>query len=219
LHIRRLPGEVAIGLAHSINNILTAISVSAELLQMDPATLGPQAAHDILAAVDRGTQLVHRLYALSAGGDPPKSEPVALADLCHGVLQLLEPQLSRQSIAVESRVPPEARVMGDSSMLQQVVMNLTINSIHAMPDGGTLTLSVRTGGGKVALCVGDTGCGIPPEHIDRIFLPFFTTRSGSTGTGLGLSSSLTMVRAMGGDIAVESQVGKGSVFVVRLPEV
>ena len=96
-------------------------------------------------------------------------------------------------------------------------MNLVINALHAMTTGDTLTLRARGSGATVDLEVCDTGVGIMPEHMGQLFTPFFTTKASDLGTGLGLSTSLQMVRAMQGEIRAESKVGVGSTFIVRLP--
>ncbi|MDF2627116.1 MAG: putative Histidine kinase [Symbiobacteriaceae bacterium] len=210
-------GQVSAGAAHNINNILAAISVSAELLNLDPVALGPYVSRDILAAVDRGSGIVKRLYRLAGRGDKPKLEPVIAADAFCEVLQLVAPQCVSKGITVVKEIPPALQVLADSSMLHQVLMNLIINALQAMPAEGTLTLRAREYGAAVDLEVSDTGDGIPPEHVERLFTPFFTTKANHQGTGLGLSTSLQMVRTMHGDILVQSAVGVGSTFTVRLP--
>ncbi|HYF79314.1 MAG TPA: PAS domain S-box protein [Symbiobacteriaceae bacterium] len=210
-------GQVAAGAAHNINNILAAISVSAELLNLDAATLGPIVAKDILAAVERGSGITRKLYRLAGHGDRPKLEPVRASEAFREVLQLVEPQFARKGITVVQEVPGDALVRADAGLLHQVLMNLVINALQAMTAGDTLTLRARVLGATVDLEVRDTGVGIMPEHMGQLFTPFFTTRASDLGTGLGLSTSLQMVRAMQGEIRAESRVGVGSTFVVRLP--
>ena len=92
-----------------------------------------------------------------------------------------------------------------------------LNAYPAMPDGGTLPLPTRTVGSELQVVFADTGTGIPPENVQNIFDPFFTTKEVGEGTGLGLSVSYGIIKAHGGDIEVESQVGKGTTFVIKLP--
>lgn len=210
-------GQVAAGAAHNINNVLAAISVSAELLNLDAAALGPIVAKDILAAVERGSAIVKRLYRLAGRGDRARLELLPAGEAFRGLLQIVEPQFARKGIAVVQEGPADVLVLADANLLGQVLMNLVINALHAMNSGGTLTLRVREHQTMVDLEVSDTGHGIAPEYMDRLFTPFFTTKTSDMGTGLGLSTSLQMVRAMHGEILVESAVGGGSTFTVRLP--
>lgn len=210
-------GQVAAGAAHNINNVLAAIAVSAELLSLDAASLGPIVGKDILAAVERGSGIVKKLYRMAGRGDKPKLELLSVRELFQGVLQLVQPQFTRKQVAVTQEVPAGAQVLGDAGLLHQVLMNLVINALHAMSAGDTLTLRFREQGETVALEVSDTGHGIAPEHMKRLFTPFFTTKVNDHGTGLGLSTSRQMVRAMQGEILVESKVGVGSTFTVQLP--
>jgi len=99
----------------------------------------------------------------------------------------------------------------------QVLVNLVKNAVDAMPGGGTLTLTTRHRGSGAALAVGDTGCGIPADRLDRIFMPFFTTKEPGKGTGLGLSVSYAIIRSFGGTVRVDSAPGAGSTFTIELP--
>jgi signal transduction histidine kinase len=143
---------------------------------------------------------------------------VDLRHLLEGTCELLKGELAKQQISVVPSFAPDVpQVMADPEQLQQVFLNLLLNAIQAMPQGGSiiLTTSVGAEGEEVQITVADTGRGIPPEHLSRIFDPFFTTKE--AGTGLGLAVSDRLVRAQGGRIAVRSEPGKGSVFTVVLP--
>jgi two-component system, NtrC family, sensor kinase len=218
LHSARLAavGQLAAGVAHNINNILTIISVNAELLGLDQAATGSQVSQDILTAVDRGEAMVKSLHALAGGNIEPVLRPVRVIDLVHSGLLLIKPKLSQHNIRVHVDVDEQIQVLADLTLIRQVMLNLVINSTHAMEAGGCLTLAARASGDLVEFDVTDTGCGIPPENLERIFTPFFTTRDSKGGTGLGLPTSLSMVKAMGGDILVRSRPGDGSTFTVRL---
>jgi signal transduction histidine kinase len=119
--------------------------------------------------------------------------------------------------AVRAYDPAVAPLVTDRNQLVQVLVNLVKNAVDAMPGGGTLTLTTQHQGDHVAVAVRDTGCGIPADQLDRIFMPFYTTKEPGRGTGLGLSVSYTIIRTFGGDLRVDSAPGTGSTFTVVLP--
>jgi signal transduction histidine kinase len=133
-------------------------------------------------------------------------------------LQLFESQLHGLPIklkhAIDGPLPP---VTGNRGRLQQVVMNLLLNAVDAMPDGGDVTLRAASRSGRVTIEIADTGVGIPREHLERIYDPFFTTKPRGKGTGLGLSLSYGIVKEHAGTLTVESRPGEGSRFTVSLP--
>jgi signal transduction histidine kinase len=108
-------------------------------------------------------------------------------------------------------------VYADPAQFGQVVLNILLNAIHAITPPGRITVATRLKGKNVEVVFSDTGKGIPEEHLHKIFDPFFTTKDASRGTGLGLAVSYGIIKKHGGDIGVESAVGKGTVFTVRLP--
>jgi two-component system NtrC family sensor kinase len=108
-------------------------------------------------------------------------------------------------------------VYADPAQVGQVVLNLLLNAIHAITPPGKIEIATRKSNGFVEMVFRDTGKGIPEDHLRRIFDPFFTTKHASKGTGLGLAVSYGIIKKHGGDIAVESAVGKGSTFIVRMP--
>jgi len=135
-------------------------------------------------------------------------------------LGLFEPHLRGRRIDLVRRIEgPLYRVNGNRGRLQQVLMNLLLNAVDAMPDGGRVTVSARGASGRVQIEVGDTGCGISAEHLDRIYDPFFTTKPRGQGTGLGLSVSYGIVKEHSGTLSAESSPGEGARFVVSLPAV
>ena len=140
--------------------------------------------------------------------------------MVHDTLKLVRNQLTLSGIQVEEDFPPGLPpFQGDRKSLQQVFLNLFINAIQAMLDGGTLTIKARPSedGQWLKVEVADTGLGIEPEHLPRIFDPFYTTKQVGRGTGLGLSVTYGIVEKHGGHIEVESEKGKGSTFTVILP--
>jgi signal transduction histidine kinase len=142
------------------------------------------------------------------------------SDVITDCLVLIQHLLNRSQIEVTRSKLATRVVAMNQTELQQVVLNLLVNALHAMPNGGTLSLRSRDvdldGIRGVAIVVSDTGVGIPPENVNRIFDAFFTTKP-RTGTGLGLSISYALVARHGGRMSVESVVGEGSTFTVWLP--
>jgi signal transduction histidine kinase len=134
------------------------------------------------------------------------------------VLSLLRPRCEKGGITVTvERAAPAPLVRGDPAQLQQVLVNLMVNAVQAMPEGGTLHL--QTGGDEetVRLVLEDNGVGIEPEHLPRVFMPFFTTKDVGEGTGLGLAVVHGIVTLHGGSVRVESERGRGTRFEVQLP--
>jgi signal transduction histidine kinase len=120
---------------------------------------------------------------------------------------------------VQHWAPDLPHVTADRQQLQQVFLNLLVNAVQAMGEQGTITMTTRSAddGAAAEVVIADTGSGIPPDLIDRIFDPFFTTKQGGTGTGLGLAIAYGIVTRHHGTISVESEVGKGTTFAIRLP--
>jgi signal transduction histidine kinase len=144
--------------------------------------------------------------------------PVDLRALLMDLVRANEEALTAQEVHVVLEIPLRIpAVSGSADKLKQVFLNLILNARDALPGGGTITIQVQTERGFVATKVIDTGVGIPSEHLDRIFDAFFTTKKEVSGVGLGLSVSHGIIQQHGGTIHVESTVGQGSVFVVRLP--
>ena len=118
---------------------------------------------------------------------------------------------------VREESPALPLVVADFNQLVQVFINLVVNAVQAMNEGGKLTIHTATENGWVRMSVSDTGCGIPPENMDKLFTPFFTTKEDVKGVGLGLAVSYGIIERHGGRIEVQSEVGKGSTFTIFLP--
>jgi PAS domain S-box-containing protein len=212
-------GEVAAGVAHELGNALGIIGGAVQYLLRNCAASHPF--HEFLEVIRRNVGQADRtIRSLLSFARPrrPSPAPVNLVHLLEGTCQLLKGEFAKQHISVIPRFAPDVhQVMVDPEQLQQVFLNLLLNAIQAMPQGGSIILSTRIGaeGKDVQITVADTGRGITPAHLSRIFDPFFTTKEG--GTGLGLAVSDRLIRAQGGRIAVRSELGKGSVFTVVLP--
>lgn len=226
-------GRMAGGIAHDFNNVLTAILSSAELLSLSPSlTSGDQEAIDeIRQASMRATSMTRQLLAL-AKKQFTRPRVLQVNELIRDVTNLLKrllPAGIQLDLSLHAR-PWDVYI--DPGQLEQVVMNLAINARDAMPDGGSLVIetshvivdsnyckthpSLRPGE-FLCLSVRDTGEGMPMEIQERIFEPFFTTKQRGEGTGLGLATTLGIIRQAGGDIDVTSSLGRGSLFRVLLP--
>ncbi|MBL8980685.1 MAG: PAS domain S-box protein [Gemmatimonadetes bacterium] len=213
-------GELVAGVAHELNNPLAGISAFAQLLLEDP--LDQEQAESvrlIKREADRAVAVIRDLlYFARKGGPSPGS--VNLNELVEHTLRLRSYSLRSNGIDVRVELDPSLpTIPGDGQRLHQVVLNLVVNAEHAMQGADTRRLVVRTSrtADGVSVVVSDTGMGIPEDVRPRIFEPFFTTKAEGEGTGLGLSVSYGIVRAHGGDITVESDLGIGSSFRVTLP--
>ena len=212
-------GQLSAGVAHELNEPLGAILGFAQLARQ-AAGLPDQAAADvdkIIAAALHAREVVRKLM-LFARQTPPRKSRVSLNELAEEGLYFLEARGARQEVKLVRDLDRELpRVTADRGQMQQVLVNLVVNAVQAMPDGGTLTIRTRRESGAVALIVEDTGVGMEPEVRSQIFVPFFTTKDVGQGTGLGLSVVHGIVSAHGGTIMVESAPRRGSRFEIRLP--
>jgi len=216
-------GKMAAGIAHEINNPLAGMQNCVRTLLKGPRDESRRVEYltmvrDGLGRIER---TVGQLLDFAREGKPHVTL-TQLPSLLRRCLALLEHELTARRITFfigpEYEHPP---ISADSHQLEQVFLNLLMNAMEAMPNGGRITVSTslreREGHPFVEIQMADTGVGIPPEHLPRIFDPFFTTKDVGRGTGLGLSVSYGIVRAHGGTIEVRSEVGRGSTFVVALP--
>jgi signal transduction histidine kinase len=212
-------GKLAAGVAHELNEPLTGILGFAELLK-ELAGMPEPALHDlgrIESAALHAREVVRKLL-LFARQISPKQSLVAVNSLIQEVVAFFQTRLSRQGIEVRTRLErtlPD--ILADESQIRQILMNLTINAIHAMDGGGRLTIATRCREGEIVLSVRDSGRGIPEEIRDKIFLPFFTTKDVDIGTGLGLSVVHGIVKSHHGRIKVVSAAGRGAEFKIYLP--
>jgi len=210
-------GRLAAALAHEINNPLQAISNSLELALDFP--LEEQERQEYLQTTRREME---RLMALTDRvlnfARPPQVErkPIPVADVVRDALALASKQLDysdiRASVDLPDVLPP---VLASSSQLTPVCLNLIINAIEAMPDGGELSISAQLAGDQVEVTFTDSGPGIPPDVMARLFEPFYTTKE--NGTGLGLPTSYSIIQQHGGTITAGNAPGGGAVFTVALP--
>lgn len=209
-------GQVARGVGHEFGNILQRIVGKADLSigEKDQAKV-IENLKIILQATERAAVIVRNLQAFSKGGNVKGS--VDVGKVIGDTLALINHELMKHNITIEDKRQASSPVTGNVVELQQVFMNLVINSMHAMASGGTVQVGCGDKDGAVLAWVADTGTGIPPEVLPRIFEYAFTTK-GDKGSGLGLAISKQIIEGHGGTINVQSQPGKGTVFTIRIPK-
>lgn len=215
-------GELASGTAHEINNPLQIILGRLALVKMRADGLDEKVGEDLNIIDDnimRISEIVRRLLDFaSRRGEESEMEVVRLNEVVRQVHDLVGHQLDMhriQFVFEEGRDLPG--VEGNATEINEVFLNMILNAQHAMPEGGTLTVSTRVEGGFVEAVLSDTGVGIPEENLERIFEPFFTTRKEEDGTGLGLSVCYGIIRKHGGAIEVDSELNKGATFTIKFP--
>jgi len=212
-------GQLAAGVAHELNEPLGNILAFAQLAEKQPC-LSSQARQDlerIVAASLYAREIIKKLM-LFARQMPPQKAPVNLNGVIEDGLYFLGARCVKSGVVVTRRLARNLPgITADPSQLKQVLVNLVVNALQAMPEGGTLKIATRAAGGQVVWTVEDNGIGMGEDVLQKIFLPFFTTKSVNEGTGLGLPVVHGIVTTHGGTIAVRSTVGRGTRFEVRLP--
>jgi signal transduction histidine kinase/CheY-like chemotaxis protein len=227
-------GTLAGGITHDFNNILGAIIINAELALLDLEPTHPARAPlpTVLQAARRGKELVKQIITFSRQREWEK-KPLEIAPVAKEAMKLLRSTLPRDITVHETIAPDSGVVLGDPSHIHQILVNLCQNAALAMSDGGgdlevrieavDVDLAMVTRhpdlkpGPHVRLTVADSGCGMSPDVMERLFEPFFTTRGPGRGSGLGLAVVHGIVRSYDGAITVYSEPGKGSVFSIYLP--
>ena|GEM_PF-2295243 len=210
-------GQLAGGIAHDFNNLLTVISGCASLLDRaeDEATRAELQA-DISSAAQRAADLTAKLLTFSRRR-VSDSRRVDLVPVISQTASMLH-RLIGEDVTLQLDLASEPCVIdADVLLVEQTLLNLAVNARDAMPGGGTLTIGLARQGDTVVLTVADTGGGIPPEALPHIFEPFFTTKDVGEGTGLGLATVYGAVAQLGGEIDVDSQLGRGTRFTMRFP--
>ncbi|MFZ6006724.1 MAG: ATP-binding protein [Nitrospirota bacterium] len=205
-------GRLSAGLAHELRNPLTSIRTLFQTFKDNPS-LTRDDMEIVLSAADQMNDLLTKFLRF-ARSDEFNLSDVYINSVIKQVLNLTQFQIKNQSVKVSlnlSKLPP---VKADRAMLQQALLNLVLNAVEAMPDGGTLTISSKMENGSAVVSIGDTGSGIPEEIKDKIFDPFFTTKG--DGTGLGLSIVYNIINIHSGEISFESN-GKGTTFNLEIP--
>jgi signal transduction histidine kinase len=197
---------MAAGAAHEIRNPLTSIRSAIQHLRGDYEDASPRAEliDDILAEVDRINEIVEALLSFARPAQV-KFESVDLAELVRQTAALIDARASKSGVTVEVDGPESLPLMADGNLIKQVVLNVVMNALQAMAEGGTLSIALEPVGAAAEIRVQDTGCGITAEDRERIFDPFYTTKQ--EGTGLGLSVCYGIVQRHGGEIEVDSEIG------------
>ncbi len=211
-------GEIVAGIAHELNNPLTGILVLSSLLA-DSDQLDPTRREDVETIVresQRCARIVGGLLDFAKASSPQKVK-IDLHAIMDSSLALIGGQSIFHDVDIVKRYADGLpRVLADPNQIEQVFINILINAGQAMAGGGTLSIETEFGPEGVAVRIRDTGCGIPEDHLPKIFDPFFSTKE-SHGTGLGLSVSYGIIENHGGSIEVSSRVASGTVFTIRLP--
>jgi hypothetical protein len=225
-------GALAGGIAHDLNNVLVPILLGSQYLAQQLAGGDARKMLETMqASAIRGSQMIQQIlaFARGVGGEPARLDAGPLV----AEIEKFGRETFPRSITVENKTRPGGYfVVGNTTQLHQVLLNLIVNARDAMPQGGTLLLEAANtvleqkithlqpepvSGPYVALSVSDTGHGIPPEMLEKIFEPFFTTKAPGKGTGLGLSTVQGIVKSHNGFLEVASEIGKGTTFRVFLP--
>jgi PAS domain S-box-containing protein len=220
----RAVGELAAGVAHNLNNSLTVIKGRAQLLLMR-STHEPtiKSLKVISNAVEDGAKTLRRILEFARRDTTREFAPVDLSELITTSVEIARPkwqsktaQAGGREIKVQTDNRGPVYVLAEVAELREVVLNLIFNAVDAMPDGGTMEVGTRAELESGCFWVADSGSGMTPEIVARIFEPFYTTK-GKKGTGLGLSASHGIISRHGGEIMVVSEPGEGTRFEVRLP--
>ena len=210
-------GTLASGVAHEIRNPLSSIKGFATYFRtkFEPGSKDHDLAEVMIGEADRLNRVVSELLELTRPSELRLAGTVP-ADLLTHALRLVEDDCRSRGIAVQTRFGDVGPVVLDADRMLQAVLNLLLNAIQAMPDGGTLSVSAQAVRDRLELRVADTGSGIPREDLDRVFDPYFTTKN--QGTGLGLATVRTVVEAHGGRVRIVSEPGRGTEVTLDLPK-
>lgn len=225
-------GTLAGGIAHDLNNVLSPILMALRILKDEETDAGKLRLLDAVeVSAERGADMVAQVLSFARGVEG-RRVPVDVEAVLGELISLARETFPKGIRLVVELVPPLRPLRADPTQLHQVLLNLFVNARDAMPDGGTLVLRAENlvldehftashlearEGPYLRVEVIDTGCGIPREHLERVFDPFFTTKAVGQGTGLGLSTTLAIVRSHGGFMQVYSEPGQGTRFCVYLP--
>ena len=227
-------GTLAGGIAHDLNNMLTPMMLSVEMLKQK---FKDEQSQKLLTILEKNSQrsadLIKQVLSFARGVEG-EHKPLQIMNLISEIKKVIKETFPK-SIEIRTDIQKDLfAISGDSTQLHQVIMNLCVNARDAIPDGGILNITASNFcidenyarmhteakvGSYITIAVSDNGIGIPPEILDRIFEPFFTTKEFGKGTGLGLSTSLAIVKSHGGFIDVYSEVRKGTKFSIYLPAI
>jgi two-component system NtrC family sensor kinase len=211
-------GLLSAGVAHEINTPLTGISSYIQMLQKKLAD-SPYASilDKIEVQTDRVAKIVKSLLNFARNPSESLFYQVDLKENIQGIISLIDYKLKNMNIKLELELESMRPIWAQGERLQQVFINIILNAIDAMPDGGTLRIELTKRGRNALVNIQDTGTGISQQHLPLIFDPFFTTKGIGKGTGLGLSISYAIIKEHEGHITVESKSGKGTLFMISVP--
>lgn len=216
-------GQLTGGIAHDFNNLLQAIAGNLELISVAPDKKEKitRWAGNALSAVERGTKLTGQLLTFSRQQRLEESK-IHVAEMLDGLRELIRNSVG-PTVHIELDVAPDVGVVSsDPTQLELAILNLAINARDAMPSGGTLTIAAErrlthNGEDRIAIVVQDTGIGMSPEVLEHAFEPFYTTKGPGRGTGLGLSMVYGVAQQAGGELLVDSELGRGTTVTILLP--
>ena len=213
-------GQLAAGVAHELNNPLTGIMTFSHLLRKTATDAAARSDLDIIIReTTRCKEIIKGILDFSRETSP-QQQFCGVNAVINRTLAILERQWLFHNIRIDKRLDGQLPdIWIDDNQIQQVFMNIALNAAEAMNGEGTLAITsmLSREDGQIEVHIADTGAGIAPEHLTKIFDPFFTTKDPQKGTGLGLAISYGIIQKHGGDIAVESTVGKGTTFTIKLP--
>ena len=223
----RAMGEMASGVAHDFNNVLAVILGNIQLLLHQLNHLSPEEIRERLRIIERsskdGAETVRRIQEFTGVRRDKEFTPLSINEIIGEVISITQPrwkdQAQKRGIQIEliSKLEEMPMILGNPSELREVLTNIIFNAVDAMPEGGKLTLSTyHRAEGWVEVRIADTGIGMTKEVKRKVFDPFFTTK-GVTNSGLGMSVSYGIIKRHGGEILIESELGRGTTFILRLP--
>lgn len=213
-------GRLAAGIAHEINNPLMPIRMNLEMMQEDIQENVPITERDIketLNSVNRISRIVERLqeFTRGRGEDSLEMLPLNVSDIIESVLRLSSTFIRHGGIEITTKLDENTKIYGNPDQLEQVFLNIILNAQAAMENGGELKIEMNTTSQTTIISISDTGSGIEPDMIEKIFEPFISSKE--KGSGLGLFISHNIIHNHSGQIEVVSEVGKGTTFIITLP--
>ncbi|MCK4300137.1 MAG: two-component sensor histidine kinase, partial [Planctomycetes bacterium] len=215
-------GALASGLAHEVRNPLSTLRLNLQLLAEDLENPDSVPAPRMRSRVQVLRREVERLndvlndYLRFARQRQLEREPANLNDVLDELLEFVRPEGLRRNVEIRHQFAPDVpRAALDVNLLKQALLNLIVNSFEAMPEGGELIVQTETDGATVTVRLTDTGCGIPPDEVDKVFRVYYSTKQ--TGTGLGLPTARRIVQEHGGALHLSSQPNRGTQVAITLP--
>jgi len=210
-------GELAASVAHEIRNPLGSIKGAVEILEDDFPDDHPKYEFFsiIRNEVTRLNAIVEEFLGLSRSRKPARN-PVVLNEVVRAVAMLVSFKARKRKVEIEVSVPGNLQILGDADLLKQAFLNILLNSVESIPNGGEISVTARDYQEYIVLEIEDTGAGVPEEYMKKMFDPFFSTKG--SGTGLGLSIARRIVETHGGTITARSQVGEGTLMTMKFPK-